>query len=75
MKIENLELAVRLKVKRERMMRMSSILRNTSSVVKVSSSMLANANSEEVDDPILSAMLKKYIDECLIEINKQIETL
>lgn len=75
MKIENLDFAVRLKSKRDKLKKMSSILGNSCSVIKVSSSMTSDAQSESVDDPTISAMLKKYIDERLVEIDKKIEEL
>lgn len=75
MKIENLDVAVRLKSKRDKLKKMSSILGNSCSVIKVSSSMTSDAQSESVDDPTISAMLKKYIDERLVEIDKKIEEL
>lgn len=75
MKIENLDIAVRLKSKRDKLKKMSSILGNSCSVIKVSSSMTSDAQSESVDDPTISAMLKKYIDERLVEIDKKVEEL
>lgn len=75
MKIENLDFAVRLKSKRDKLKKMSSILGNSCSVIKVSSSMTSDAQSESVDDPTISAMLKKYIDERLVEIDKKVEEL
>lgn len=75
MKIENLDFAVRLKSKRDKLKKMSSILGNSCSVIKVSSSMTSDAQSESVDDPTISAMLKKHIDERLVEIDKKIEEL
>lgn len=75
MKIENLDFAVMLKSKRDKLKKMSSILGNSCSVIKVSSSMTSDAQSESVDDPIISAMLKKYIDERLVEIDKKVEEL
>ena len=75
MKIENLDFAVRLKSKRDKLKKMSSILGNSCSVINVRSSMTSDAQSESVDDPTISAMLKKYIDERLVEIDKKIEEL
>lgn len=75
MKIENLDFAVRLKSKRDKLKKMSSILGNSCSVIKVSSSMTSDAQSESVDDPTISAVLKKYIDERLVEIDKKVEEL
>lgn len=75
MKIENLDFAVRLKSKRDKLKKMSSILGNSCSVIKVSSSMTSDVQSESVDDPTISAMLKKYIDERLVEIDKKVEEL
>lgn len=77
MKIENLETAVRYKVRRENLLKIKEIIERcpSSVVVEVREGVFGNGMREEVQDDCLSAIIHKYCEDTIALIEKNIEHL